>query len=170
MKNDLEKLARSLDKIGLKKESKEIMSILKVAQEYIHPIHLDNYKQTMSELSAHLDDASKRLNGNFVRKLLSTNRSPSAMNFDIGMLLVSIGQWYGEDFWGHKEDFIRKVEEIRTGLRILADNEDMSDKGDVCMPSRYVNYCGLSKEEVTKRIAGLMAKLSDEIDEEVRSL
>jgi hypothetical protein len=171
MENDLGKLARSLNKIGLKKESREIMSILKIAQKSRYPIHVDRYKQTMGELSYYLNDASKGLGGNFIRKFLSTNRDPIAMNSDIGLLFVSARQWYGgEYFEGHKETLIRKVKEIRTGLRILANNEDMSDKGDACMPSRYVNYCGLSKEEVTRRVADLMSMLSNDINQEIKDL
>lgn len=181
MKNDLVTLSASLKKLGLKKESLEIISILKKSQnlDTINPEHLNldtinperpaEYKLLIRDLSAYLRDMGGLLLGKLMSRLFSEKKSPVRITSDIDMLLSSLHQWYGsEDSEPIQNFFEAKIKDIKDGLELLKSNTDMS-KTNVSMRLRS-NYAGLSLKGISERVGTLMINLSLEIIEKTKSL
>lgn len=171
MKNDLVTLSASLKKLGLKKESLEIISILKKSQnlDTINPERPEEYKLLIRDLSAYLRDTGGLLLGKLMSRLFSEKKSPGRIISDIDMLLSSLHQWYGsEDPEPIQNLFEAKIKDIKDGLELLKSNTDMS-KTNVSMRLRS-NYAGLSLKGISERVGNLMIKLSLEIIEKTKSL
>lgn len=171
MKNDLVTLSASLKKLGLKKESLEIISILKKSQnlDTINPERPEEYKLLIRDLSAYLRDTGGLLLGRLMSRLFSEKKSPARITSDIDMLLSSLHQWYGsEDSEPIQNLFEAKIKDIKDGLELLKSNTDMS-KTNVSMRLRS-NYAGLSLKGISERVGNLMINLSLEIIEKTKSL
>jgi len=173
MKNDLATLSTSLKKLGLKKESLEIISILKKSQnlDTINPESPKEYKLRIRDLSAYLMGTGGLLLGTLMSRLFSEKKSPGRITSDIDMLLSSLHQWYGSEdpeFEPIQAHFKVEIKDIKDGLELLKNETDMS-KTNVSMRLRS-KYDGLSLKGISERVGNLMIKLSLDIIEKTKSL
>ena len=176
MKNNIVTLSKSLKKLGLKKESLEIISILKksqnldtINQEY--PKDPERYNILIRDLSAYLKDTGGLLSNNLmslVSSLFSKKKSPGRIISDINLLLFSLDQWYGSEDPEYPEPIQKRfratVKDIKDGLELLKNNADMSES-NVSMRLKLNEsiYDGQLLENIPKIVGGLMVDLSRKI-------
>ena len=173
MKNDLVTLSTSLKKLGLKKESLEIISILKKSQnlDTINPEHPKEYNARILYLSAYLEREGRLLSStlmSFMSSIFSEKKSFGGIISDIDLLLSSLGGWYGsQDSEPIKIRFDEEIKDIKFGLELLKNNTDMS-KTNVSMRLRS-NYDGMSLKDISERVGNLMINLSLDIINKTKS-